>query len=75
MPVDNSLHRGEANASPLKFIRLVQALKDAEEFSYIRHVEARTIIPHENNVVTALARLGTDLNPAWVAAAAILQRI
>src|SRR3981081_4019660 len=47
MAVDDSLHGCQANTRALEFRRRMEALKCAEQFTDIGHVEARAVITDE----------------------------
>ena len=48
MAVDDPPNGRESYSSAFKLFREMQALKHAEQFVYILHVEAGAIIPHEH---------------------------
>ena len=48
MAVDDPPNGRESNSSAFILFREMQALKNAEQFIYILHVEAGAIIPHEH---------------------------
>ena len=48
MPVDDPPYIGEADAGPFELIVPVKALKDAEQFVDILHVEADPVVAHEH---------------------------
>src|SRR5262249_50245400 len=48
---DNSTHIRETNAGSFKFIGMMQALENAEEFLGVLHVESDAIVADGNNVL------------------------
>ena len=49
MTLDDSLNDGEADASALEFLLVVQSLKNAEESIRIAHFKPRSVVPNKIN--------------------------
>jgi hypothetical protein len=54
MTEQDALDIGKADASALKFLFKMEALKNAEEFANVLHIETYTIIADEDNVLVAI---------------------
>jgi hypothetical protein len=43
----DALNRRQSNAGAFKFIRVVQSLKHAKQFTYVLHIKAHSVVPYE----------------------------
>src|SRR6266704_3710241 len=74
VPVDDPLHRSEADAGPGKLLRRVEPLERAEQLVGVRHVEPHPIVPHEVHRMAVLRR-DPELDPRLLALRGELPRI
>jgi hypothetical protein len=61
VPVNDPLHNRQADAGAFKFVRAVEALKDAEQFVRIPHVKTGPVVAHEIDVLVLL-KFAADFN-------------
>src|SRR5205814_2803538 len=61
VPLDDALHGGETDASPLELSACVQPLEYAEELVGVGHIEARTVVADEKYPPTVFLS-GIDLD-------------
>jgi hypothetical protein len=72
--VNNAPHIRKSYAGPLELLRTVQTLKHPEEFVYILHVEAHTVVPYEENDLISFD-LAADFDHGLLAGARVLDGI
>src|ERR1700729_1145329 len=72
MAHDDAMHNSKSNAGPGKILARVQALKNAEEFVRVTHVEAGAIILDSKDCL-AMVHMAADGNPWHRALRAVLQ--
>ena len=61
MALGHTAHDRQADARSGVFLLRVQPLEHAEQLLRLRHVEARTVVAHENDLLIAATALAHDL--------------